>query len=239
MKRFFKTGFGAALLVCSAVLTTAVMTNSVATAAAADAASGTSAIDGLTSTKDHGVVSVMSDPTLADGRLVLKVVAQNRTKEAASFGPQNLKVITAAGAPVKLMSLDQLVEEARQAAGGSGPGMARNSGSHSGPILGRDSAGRPDVSGYTGGNDNMAGIDPSQARMNSRPANDDPKLKQQIESLNAAILHDLTIAPAAVAGGQVVTEKLKFGRKEPHDLKLVVDFNGEQHEFNFASPPAR
>jgi hypothetical protein len=32
---------------------------------------------------------------------------------------------------------------------------------------------------------------------------------------------------------------VKFARKEGHDLRLVVDFNGEQHEFAFAAPPAR
>jgi len=53
------------------------------------------------------------------------------------------------------------------------------------------------------------------------------------------ILHDLTIAPATVAGGQIVTEKLKFARKEAHDLHVVVDFNGERHEFDFAAPPPR
>jgi hypothetical protein len=104
----------------------------------------------------------------------------------------------------------------------------------------KDASGRPDVSGYTGGNDTMNGINMNQTRMGSgRAAKEDPQLQQQIAALNAAILHDVTIAPSAVAGGQIVTEKLKFARKEAHDLHLVVELNGEQHEFDFAAPPAR
>jgi hypothetical protein len=85
----------------------------------------------------------------------------------------------------------------------------------------------------------MSGMDASQTRIVAKAAKDDPKLQAQIASLNAAVLHDLTIAPAAAAGGQIVTEKLKFARKEAHDLRLVVNFNGEQHEFDFAAPPSR
>jgi hypothetical protein len=219
MKRTFSIGFAAVLLagVAAAAVT-----------------------EGLTSTKDHGVVSVMSDPTLADGRLVLKVVVMNRTQTTASFGPEDVKVFTAAGTPVKLMSLDQLVQEATAAAGGEADTVVHGPIVHSGPIMGHDASGRPDVSGYTGGNDRMNGMDVTQTRTASRKAvKDDPKLQQQIASLNAAVLHNLTIAPAAAAGGQIVTEKLKFARKEAHDLHLVVEFNGEQHVFDFAAPPSK
>jgi hypothetical protein len=226
MKRTFSIGFAAVLLMSQAIAT-------------AEVAAAASVTEGLTSTKDHGVVSVESDPTLADGRLVVKVVAMNRTQTAASFGPRDVKVFTAAGTPVKLMSLDQLVQEAKAAADDGADTVTHNPTVHSGPILHHDSSGRPDVSGYTGGNDRMSGMDASQTRIVAKAAKDDPKLQAQIASLNAAVLHDLTIAPAAAAGGQIVTEKLKFARKEAHDLRLVVDFNGEQHEFDFATPPSR
>jgi hypothetical protein len=228
MKRTFSIGFGTVLLACQAIVTVGL---------AADAAS---VAEGLTSTKDHGVISVMSEPTLADGRLVLKVVAMNRTPVTASFGPEAVKVFTAAGTPVKLMSLDQLVQQARAAADDGADAVTHGSTVHAGPIMGHDSSGRPDVSGYTGGNDRMNGMDASQTRIASgRAVRDDPKLKEQIASLNAAILHDMTIAPAAAAGGRIVTETLKFARKEGHDLRVVVDFNGEQHQFDFAAPPPR
>jgi hypothetical protein len=207
--------------------------------AAGLAAAADSVVLGLTSNKDHGTVSVVSDPTLADGRLVLKVVAMNRSQMAASFGPGDVKVFTAVGTPVKLMSLDQLAQEARAAADGGADTVTHGPTVHSGPAMHYDSSGRPDVSGYTGGNDRMNGLDATQTRITAKALKDDPKLQEQIASLNAAVLHDLTIAPAAAAGGQIVTEKLKFARKEAHDLRLVVDFNGEQHQFDFAVPPLR
>jgi hypothetical protein len=224
MKRTLSIGFATILLACQAIVSTAF-------------AGAATVTEGLTSTKDHGVVSVMSDPTLADGRLVLKVVAKNSAQAAARFGPENVKIFTAAGAPVKLMSLEQLVAEARAAAGDGSASLAQGPISHAGPSMRHDSFGRPDVSGYTGGNDSMNGI--SQRVTTSKAVKDDPKLQEQIANLNAAILHDLTIAPAAVAGGQIVTEKLKFARKEAHDLHVVVDFNDEHHEFDFAAPPPR
>ncbi len=70
-------------------------------------------------------------------------------------------------------------------------------------------------------------------------AQDDPKIQQQIAALNAAILHPLTIAPATAAGGQIVTEKIKFGRKEERTLRVSIEYNGESHEFNFPAPPAK
>ena len=227
MKRTFSIGFVTVLFACHTILT------------AGPAAAADSVVEGLTSNKDHGVVSVMSDPTLADGRMVLKVVAMNRAQMPASFGPGDVKVFTAAGTPVKLMSLDQLVQETRAAADGGADTVTHGPIAHSGPSMHYDSSGRPDVSGYTGGNDRMSGMDVTQTRITAKAAKDDPKLQEQIASLNAAVLHDLTIAPAAAAGGQIVTEKLKFARKEAHDLHLVVQFNGEQHEFNFAAPPSR
>jgi hypothetical protein len=228
MKRTFSTGFGAVLLAWHAMATVGL------------AAESTAAAEGLTSTKDHGVISVMPDPILADGRLILKVVAMNRTQVAASFGPEAVKVFTGAGTPVKLLSLDQLVQQARAAADDGADAVTHGPMVHAGPIMGHDSSGRPDVGGYTGGNDRMNGMDASQSRIASgRAVKDDPKLQEQIASLNAAILHDLTIAPAAAAGGRIVTETLKFARKEAHDLRVIVDFNGEQHEFSFAAPPSR
>lgn len=205
--------------------------------AAANTPVGLNVVDGLTSTKEQGVVSVMSDPALSGGQLILKVVAKNRTQTPSSFGPANVTLLTAAGTPVKLITLDQLVAQTKAAAAGSVASGSRNMGGHDGPIMTRDSAGRPDVTGYTGGNQNMAGVDINQVRSRTKAVDQDPKVQQQIASLNAAILHDVTIAPAAVAGGQLVTEKLKFGRKEVHELRLVVEFNGERHEFNFAAPP--
>ena len=65
---------------------------------------------------------------------------------------------------------------------------------------------------------------------------DDPKVQQQIATLSAAILQPSPVAPSATVGGQVVTQKIKFGRKEERALRVVVELNGEQHVFEFAAP---
>jgi hypothetical protein len=200
--------------------------------------------EGLTSTKAHGVVKLVSDPTLSDGRLVLKVVAFNRTSLPSSFGPEDITVRTAAGQPVAVMTLEQLVQETKGTAGHSDKGgnTFHDPSSYSGPTMTHDSAGRPNVGNYTGAAGNNTGpLMSSRTSMDERGrgAKDDPQLQQRIDALNAAILHAQSIAPASAVGGQIVTEKIKFARKEEHALRVVVDFNGEQHEFDFAAPPAR
>jgi hypothetical protein len=201
------------------------------------------ATTGLSSTKERGVVSIVTEPALSDGRLILKVVAFNRKREPASFSDANVKVFTAAGKPVALIPLEQLIGEAKQAgapsrqAGNehdpsyySHPGIATN---------GVGGAGEPDVGGYSGANNPTSGVvsshTPTSTTRRGQPA--DPQLAGRIASLQAGILQPLTIAPASAAGGQVVTEKLKFARKEARALRVVVDFNDEQHEFEFEAPP--
>lgn len=195
-----------------------------------------------TSTKDHGVVSVVPAPTLSDGRLILKVVAFNRTRMMSSFGPDDVKVFTVAGEPVPLLSLDQLILQAR---GGSGEESADhaagyNPSAYTGPVTTYDQSGRPNVTNYTGGGHGMDTITtPSSRPREKLKSEDDPQVKEQIAALKAAILHPVTVSPASAEGGQLVTQKLKLGRKEPHALRVVVDFNGEQHEFNFPVPPEK
>ena len=41
-------------------------------------------------------------------------------------------------------------------------------------------------------------------------------------ALSAAILQPVSVAPASAAGGQIVTQKIKFGRKEERSLRVVV-----------------
>jgi len=64
----------------------------------------------------------------------------------------------------------------------------------------------------------------------------DPAVEQQVAALQAAILHPITIPAGSAAGGQIVTEKLKFKRKDDRTLRVVVAFNGEQHEFSVPAP---
>ena len=198
-------------------------------------------LEGLSSTKDHGVVKVMADPTLAEGRLVLKVVAFNRAAAAASFGPENVKVFTAAGQSIPLMTLEQLVRETREAAGASDTNRAPSVDTFgtSGPNMTHDMAGRPDVGNYTAGSNSM-GTSVSTHGPRAKPGKeDDAKLQQQVAALTAAILQPVSVGSASAAGGQIVTQKIKFGRKEEKGLRVVVSFNGEEHEFSFAAPGER
>jgi len=193
--------------------------------------------EGLTSTKEHGVVKVQSDPTLAEGRLVLKVVAFNRTTTVSRFGPDDVKVFTAAGQPVPLMTLEQLVQETRGASGGSRTTV--DTFGTSGPTITHDAAGRPDVGNFTGGSNSMGTSVSTRDRRPDPSKPGDPKVQQQIAALSAAILQPSPVAPSAAVGGQVVTQKIKFGRKDERALRVVVEFSGEQHVFEFAAPGER
>jgi hypothetical protein len=197
------------------------------------------AVEGLSSTHDHGVVKLVSDPTLVGGRLMIKVVAFNRDRAPASFGPDNVKVFTAAGQPVLLVPLEKLEAEAHASNSSRGDRSVDVFGAGGSPVTGRDAAGRPDVGNYTGGSSSMGVTFSSREHRPVDSGADDAKVQQQIADLRAAILQPLTVPPASAVGGEVVTQSIKFGRKEARALRVVVDFNGEQHEFNFTAPPAR
>jgi hypothetical protein len=190
----------------------------------------------VSSTKERGTVSVLADPALADGRLVLKVVAFNRTKEAVSFGPDSVVISTASGQRVALLSLEQLVKEAR-AAGGRAGRADHNPANYSGAGISQNSAGQPDVGNYTGSHTPIGGgVSPHTQAATPSGGTEDASLQQQIANLEAAVLHPLTIAPGAAAGGQVVTEKLKLKRKDDRTLLIAVDLSGEHHEIRLIAP---
>jgi hypothetical protein len=195
--------------------------------------------EALTSTKNQGVVSLQPAAALADGRLILKVVAFNRTRNVASFGSEDVEIHTAAGKRVALLSLEQLIAEAR----GAGPaernaGIDHNPNAYSGPQISHNDAGEPNVDSYTGSQAPVGGvISPhTKTAAPARAAKEDPAVEQQVAALQAAILRSQTIAAGGSAGGQVVTEKLKFRRKDDRTLRIVVNFNGEQHEFSLPTP---
>jgi hypothetical protein len=196
---------------------------------------------GLSSTKDHGVVSVVVEPQLSDGRLMMKIVAFNRTREPASFSDANVKVTTAAGNTVALIPLEQLIRDEQRAVRSQNEKISvsdhnPSNYSHPGiPTNGVGGGGEPDVGGFAGANNPTSGVVSSHTPTAATP-HADPQLDARIANLNAAILHPMTIAPATAAGGEVVTEKLKFSRKEPRTLHVLVDFNGEQHEFQIEAP---
>jgi hypothetical protein len=216
----------------------------VVTQAAFGATPAASAAVNVSSTKDRGVVSIVTEPTLSDGRLIMKVVAFNRRPEPATFSDADVKVFTAAGKPVALFSLNDLIADAKRAGGvSSGTATDHDPSFYSHPGIatnGVGGAGEPDVAGYTGANNPTSGVVSSHTHATSgaHDAQSAAKLQESIANLKAAILQPMAVGPAAAAGGQVVTQKLKFSRKESHALRVVVEFNGEEHEFSFDAPPA-
>jgi hypothetical protein len=192
----------------------------------------------LSSTKERGMISISPDAALSQGRLVLRVVAFNRTREPAVFSDADVKILTAAGKPVGIVPLERLIAEvSRGAARGTSVEHNPADYSHPGiPTTGTGGAGEPELGGYTGTVNPTSGVVSTHTRVSAADSTLDAQSQQQITSLKAGILQPTIIPSAGVAGGQVVTEKLRFARKETRSLRVLVDFNGEQHEFSLEVP---
>jgi hypothetical protein len=210
----------------------------VAAQSATTTATSQTASIGLKSTRDKGIVSIMTDPVLAGGRLVLKVVALNQTPQPAPLRAEDVHVFTAAGRPVPVMTLDALIAEARGERHSGNTAMHQSS-NYSRPQTSTSRTGEMDVSGITGASNPIGGTLAEQKVRRSGDAEDSPAVREQVEALRAGILQTVSVEPGKATGGQLVTEEIKFSRKEEKVLRVVVDFNGEQHEFNFEAPPAR
>lgn len=193
-------------------------------------------IEGLISTLPGGVISIKADPVLSNGRLVLRVVAFNKGGAPAPLSSADIKLYTSANQPVALLSLDQLIAEVSsppEKPAGSATG-------YGGQALATGQDGRLDVSGFSGANQTVAGGLSSQVQAQIGGPRKLSKADQaQVDGLRAGILQSVEVAPNTAAGGQVVSEKLKFDRDAPRELKMVVRFNGEKHGFIFGAPPVR
>jgi hypothetical protein len=138
---------------------------------------------------------------------------------------------------VPILSLDLLIAEV------TGDDPTRDERSHqtsnySRPQTSTSRSGELDVSGITGASDAIGRSVSGNSRSRSKKA-DDPQVQQQVDALRAGILQTASIAPNQAGGGQIVTGKIKFGRKDEKSLRVTVSFNGEQHEFAFDAPPAK
>jgi hypothetical protein len=185
---------------------------------------------GMTSTKTAGAVSISADPALSDGRLVLRVAAQNRTQAPVAFGPASVRITTAAGESITIRPLAALIAEARSAAGMEEPGAVSVVAA---PAITTNNAGQKDVSGYTGGMGTV--VAQGTRKRKPRPA-DIAAAEQQIAALKAGILADAMIAPGQLAAGQLVTEKIRFPGKRERGLVVTVTLAGEEHSFRFDAP---
>ncbi|MDE2451339.1 MAG: hypothetical protein KGO22_20340 [Gammaproteobacteria bacterium] len=191
----------------------------------------------MTSSKTAGQISIVPEPKLVNGELILKVVALNSSQKAATFGPEDIRISTADGKAVPIMSIDALIAQVKGAAqGGQASSGSYNSSYTSGPATTYNHFGQPDVHNFTGSSAPIGGQINPEAPVRTG-SGDDPALAQQIENLKKGILQEITIAPGDVQGGEVVTERIKFHWREKHTLRIAVHFNGEEHDFELPAPP--
>ncbi len=195
-----------------------------------------------TSRQPHSNVSLLVEPQLNDGRLVLKVAAQNSTGASVPFGPTSVSISKPSGEAIALSSLQQLTNDVRAAAGmtvEAAPPPAPVAGGYAAPQMQVDSAGHPDVSNFTGGS--TVGADEMVRQANrvarkSKPTIDRQTAQAQIAALQQALLQDTTVQPGRVAAGEVVSQKLKFNKGEDRTLHLRVRIAGDEHAFTIAAP---
>jgi hypothetical protein len=185
---------------------------------------------GIESAKATGAVSISADSALSDGRLVLRVAAQNRTRVPAAFGPASIRIATASGEVVAVQSLASLIAEARAAAGMESEALPA---APAGPAILTNNSGQKDVSGYTGG---MGAPVAQPSRKRKPKAAEVAAAEARIAALTAGILADTVIAPGQLAAGQLVTEKIRFPNKRERGLVVTVTLAGEEHRFTFDAP---
>lgn len=184
----------------------------------------------LISTKAKGEVAIVP-VSMAGGRLTFKVVAVNRMRRPAHFGPKDIRV-SAAGQPVPLMTLDQLIARAKRAGAETAGSATYDNPGMGGPTVSHNMAGQPNLQNF-GGGDTMSG---EVSMQRSGGGSGSRAVKRRIAGLEAAILRDVTIAPGAIKGGEVVTKRFKFPRHAHRTVRVQIRFNGERHTFRFAAP---
>ena len=189
----------------------------------------------------HSSVSVLIDSKLDDGRLVIKLAAQNRTAAAVPFGPASVSIAKPNGEAIALLPLERLLDDVRIAAGmepEAAPPVP-TAGAYEAPQMGVDASGRVDVSGYTGSaavGGGEAVRRSSQPRLKRKPVISPAEAASQIASLKQAIVQDSIIQPGQVAAGQLVSEKLKFKKGEDRTLHLRIRIAGDEHGFTIEAP---
>jgi hypothetical protein len=194
------------------------------------------------SKQPHSSVSVVVEPKLNDGRVVIKIAAKNGSTAPAPFGPSSVSISKPSGEAVALSPLQQLIDDVRVAAGmptEAAPGQAPTAGAYAAAQVQVDSAGHPDVSNYTGGTAVAPGEivrRSNQPSHNSKPSIDRAAAEAQIRALRQAILQDQTIQPGQIVVGQLVSQKLTFKKGEDRTLYLRVRIAGDEHGFTIAAP---
>ena len=192
------------------------------------------------SVKPGSSVSLLVEPKLADGRLVLKIAAKNLGNAPARFGPSAISIAKPTGEAVALYPLQSLIDDVRVAAGMAAEGAsagAPTQGAYAAPQMQVREGGQLDVTGYTGGA--TVGGDEYLRRSRvkrAKPTISEAEAQSQIAALRQAILQDTTMAPGQVVAAQVVSDKLKFAKREERILHVRIRIAGDEHAFTIAAP---
>lgn len=183
----------------------------------------------------HSTVSLLVEPKLDDGRLVLKLAAQNKTSAAVPFGPAAVTIAKVSGQPIALMTLPQLTNDVRMAAGMKPDAAAPTANTYATQGMATDPTGHLDVSNFNG----SMGISQGQIvrdTTRSKPTITKAQAEQQITALKQAILQDSSVPPGQIAVGELVSAPLKLAPGEDRTLHVWVKIGGDEHTFTIAAP---
>ena len=189
----------------------------------------------LTASNARAEVVILPEPLRRGGELIMKIVALNRTQHVQAFGPDDIRIATARGTTVPLMSLAALLAQTRGRAGASGGTHSYEIASSGGPTVTYNRSGQPNLQNFAGGDTEDTQI-ASRRRLSGLERR---ALQRQRASLKAAILQPMRIAPGQVHGGEVVTRAVRFGRHEPHFVHVDVEFAGARYTFTIQARRAR
>ena len=187
-------------------------------------------------------VSLAVEPKLDDGRMIVRIAAQNRSSAPVAFGPSNVTIQRLDGEAVPLMPLDRLVDDVRAAAGMKVERVvapAPTAGAYAAPQNSVNSAGMIDTSGNITGSTSIASdetVRQSTRERRRKPTIGKAEAEQQIAALKQGILQEKTIAPGDVAAGQIVTAPLKLKKGEDRTLHIWVRLAGDEHTYTIAAP---
>jgi len=213
----------------------------------AEVASTEKAVQGLSSNKTRGTVTISAEPDLDKGRLVFKVIGTNRTDQPVSLTDGDVEVFTATGRRVGLVKLNRLIAEVRGE-------TSRRPFDHDSTVddrmdtMDRDTRGPvdrtpPDYRAPSSGNPRDDDHSARGVTMDQGPDSstisahvESPIYRAKVDALKDTILTAEVIPPSKAGGGKLVTEKLRWGRKDEHVLRMRVNFSGEEHEFTFVPP---
>jgi len=185
----------------------------------------------------------------SESRPTFVVSVQNGTKDPFNFSTEDIQVFVD-GQPHKVFTYDELVAEIKRqqawaafavALNGAAQSMnAANAGHtyHSGTSnayaydnYGNSAYGYGSYSGYSY---NAAAAQQAQAAANAQTQADmqaiQSQTEQSLQSLGSTMLKKTTVLPQSWHGGYVTIEKIP-NVAEPHEIKVLVQAAGEEHEF--------